>query len=445
MIVTLISVGFWVALDIISGGTMIFGASIDSQSQTEVIIMFVGLFIYTMAVWFAPALVMMHGTSPAKAIRVSFSACLRNILPLGIIFCLTTIIMTLDIIVILSFSGAGGNAHTGSIWVISCFLGFLLTAPIHFLCTYTAYRDIFFGRTSNRALRPARLRMKGADNLSSERNSMNDQGGKQSDTPSAPPVAGSEREPAAEEAQFIPGGRSVPMRNAFTWIADAWGLFKEQPGLWIGFILVFAALPVLPVVLAIPLKGTPFAGIILFFGLILLFMHILFIAGAIYSCDLLRRKGSFTFSDLFVACNRDYDTAPLLAIWLIGWGCIIVLMNILPNSPSTATGAPPDTIYTVRSIIAFVWMVICSMAFWFAPALVMMHGISPVKAIRMSFFACLKNILPTGIIGIIVASVMTFIETLPFLPGLLAMLPVIMLMCFLNYTLYRDIFFGRDK
>ena len=285
---------------------------------------------------------------------------------------------------------------------------------------------------------------------------MHHQGDNQPTASPAPPVVNMGREPGEKQARFIPNGRSVSMGNALTWIADAWGLFKQRTGLWIGFALVYTVLLLLLGSSVIWLYSYGFSeygkvGIHSLVKGFMSFVHILVTAGVVYSCDVLRRVGSFTFSDLFAAFNRK--TGPLLIIGLFDLGFTTVLALIHRILPLTVTGStPPDTILIGRIIITLVG-VACGMALWFAPALMMLHDISPVKAIRMSFSACFKNILP-GIIFSLMTTMLIGISAIPiffdlqkaapmfFILGLLVTAPILFL-C--NYTSYRDIFFGQEN
>jgi len=278
---------------------------------------------------------------------------------------------------------------------------------------------------------------------------MQHQDGRQPDTPIAPSVADREYGPV-QEAQFIPGGRSVPMMNAFVWVADAWGLFKQKPVMWvviwIGFMLVCTVFFNLS-------RHTSYSGVIMTFA------QILFFAGVVNSCDVLRREGSFTFSDLFVAFKRK--TNSLLTVGLINFGFGIALayiaialiggdaireifadlQSLLFHISSLTTVGITSRMMLLGAII-IVGTPIYTMAFWFTPALVLMHDIPLVKAIRMSFSACLKNILP----GIILFSMMTIVIGISFIPfflGLLGLLVMGMMSFMCNYTSYRDIFFTK--
>ena len=56
--------------------------------------------------------------------------------------------------------------------------------------------------------------------------------------PYAAPKAAVADETTVLNADFVPGGQSRPIGNGWTWIADGWDLFKRQPGMWIGIVLL---------------------------------------------------------------------------------------------------------------------------------------------------------------------------------------------------------------
>jgi Predicted integral membrane protein len=87
------------------------------------ILIIVGIPCCAMAIWFAPVLVILHDIPSVKALGMSFSAFLKNILPL-----ITYNIVMVILIIISS---------------IPFLLGLLVTVPISYICSYTAYRDIF--------------------------------------------------------------------------------------------------------------------------------------------------------------------------------------------------------------------------------------------------------------------------------------------------------------
>jgi uncharacterized membrane protein len=80
-------------------------------------------FIAGMALWFAPSLVIFRGTAPIDAMKVSFGACMRNIVP----FLLYSLIYIVAAIV--------ASIPFG--------LGWLVLAPLVMITLYVSYRDVF--------------------------------------------------------------------------------------------------------------------------------------------------------------------------------------------------------------------------------------------------------------------------------------------------------------
>lgn len=77
-----------------------------------------------MALWFAPALVVLHGTPPIEALKQSFRGCLRNVVP----FLVYGIVLT----------------FLGVIAVIPLGLGLLVLMPVIMASVYVSFRDIYF-------------------------------------------------------------------------------------------------------------------------------------------------------------------------------------------------------------------------------------------------------------------------------------------------------------
>ena len=76
-----------------------------------------------MALWFAPALVVLRGLAPVAAIKESFLGCLKNIVP----FLIYGIVMLV----------------LGIVAAIPLGLGWLVLGPVAIASVYTAYRDIY--------------------------------------------------------------------------------------------------------------------------------------------------------------------------------------------------------------------------------------------------------------------------------------------------------------
>src|SRR5688500_15030995 len=56
--------------------------------------------------------------------------------------------------------------------------------------------------------------------------------------PYAAPKAAVADETVVPDTDFVPGGQSRPIGHGWHWITEAWALFKRQPGMWIGTVLL---------------------------------------------------------------------------------------------------------------------------------------------------------------------------------------------------------------
>lgn len=262
---------------------------------------------------------------------------------------------------------------------------------------------------------------------------MSNQDDNQPYTPYAPPTANVEHSRAIE-GNFIPGGRPVLAGSGIEWISSSWNLFKQQPGLWILFIIAY-------VFMQIALGFIPILG-----QVILMFAAYLIVAGVIYSCSQIEQKGSFVFGDLFIAFSRQ--TGSLLMIPLFSFVLAIALLiipGILIGLGFAALAVLNSTVLGyglifVGGVIAIIGMAVVSMALWFTPALVLMHDLSTLDAMKMSFSGCRQNILP-GIVFFIMLSILMLLSMIPLGLGLLITIPMFFI-CY--YTTYRNVFFDTN-
>ena len=81
-------------------------------------------------------------------------------------------------------------------------------------------------------------------------------------------------------------------------------------------------------------------------------------------------------------------------------------------------------------------MSLVMMAYIFAPALIVMHDVTAVEAMKLSFTGCLRNILPFLLYGL-VAMLLGIIAAIPFGLGFLVLMPVLTASIF---AAYRQIF-----
>lgn len=238
------------------------------------------------------------------------------------------------------------------------------------------------------------------------------------------------------------GGRIVPAGNGWQWIADGWKLFMKQPGVWVLITVivavVFAVLAWIPFIgtLALALVG-PILGGSLMVGT--------------QACD---RSGTLEPAHLLVGFKEKTGKLVTVGIFnLIASFVLIVLVGLIAGAGAgmgalmggmagggggAMMGGMAGMTMSMMfgGLVALALSVPIAAALWFAPALIMFRDAEPMDALKMSFFGCLRNIVPFVVYGI-VAFVLAIVASIPFGLGWLALGPVLAASI---YTAYRDIF-----
>ena len=249
-----------------------------------------------------------------------------------------------------------------------------------------------------------------------------------------------ETPPAGEfdpDLQLVLPGRGQPAGAGWTWIADGWRLFARAPLMWIvGVILVFLVMMALGFI--------PFLGNIAF-----QLLQPVIAGGFVVACRSLERGGEFELEHLLTGFSRRLWPLVIVGLlFLLGWAVIIGVVGLFAGiayfgamatgDPSVAINAlteqPLTVLLFVLAIMALGLPIVA--AYWFAPALVMMHDMKPLAAMKESFFACFRNIVPFILYGIVML-VGFFLAVIPFGLGLLVFMPVAIAS---TYVAYRQVF-----
>ena len=233
-------------------------------------------------------------------------------------------------------------------------------------------------------------------------------------------------------ADFVPGGQSRPASHGWSWIAEGWELFKRQPGMWIGIVLIafviFVGAAMIPIVggLATTLFGPVFA------------------AGIMIGCKALDSGGELELGHLFAGFKER--TGTLVAVGALYLAAVVVVMlvvGLMMGVGFTAMmGGDPQAMAAMgvtmllAMLVMFALLLPAVMAIWLAAPLVVFHEHGAVEAMKGSFSGCLKNILPFLVYSVVMM-VLAFFATLPLALGWLALGPVFAASV---YTSYRDIY-----
>lgn len=227
--------------------------------------------------------------------------------------------------------------------------------------------------------------------------------------------------------------RAVGVGAALDWLRLGWGMFMVNPGLWVAaaVIVIVGFLALFAVWLAGPLLACLLAPVLA--------------AGLLVMCRKASTGGGFDLQDL--ASGFTAATTPLVILGLIfmaGMVTINVIVFVL-FSGSVAGGLlmPGVTGLGVllggsllAMLLSSLLIIPLGMAMWFAPALVMFNNMPPVEACKASLNACLKNVLPFLILGL-VFFVLSFFAALPVGLGFLVLIPVL---SGAAYASYQDVF-----
>lgn len=256
----------------------------------------------------------------------------------------------------------------------------------------------------------------------------------------ANPYAPPDSDVTTPEAVGFGTPKKVAAGNGWRWIADGWGHFRQNPGPWVGATLVWMLLS--GAISAIPMLGF-LAGTIL---------HPVLIAGFMLGANAQYEGEDFEVRHLFAGFSEKFGPLALVGLlYLAGFVVIVLIAAAVFGGAVFATmgsGFQPDSVAIEQMILPLLGMVLLVMAlsvplvmaYWFAPALVVLGGLSPTQAMKASFSACAKNVLPFFVYGLILF-VLMIVAILPLLLGLLVLIPVITASVF---TSYRDIFYRTE-
>ncbi|EXJ17183.1 BPSS1780 family membrane protein [Imhoffiella purpurea] len=259
------------------------------------------------------------------------------------------------------------------------------------------------------------------------------------ENPYAPPRADLTPPPIDDSEDALQPARSVAAGRGWGWILSGWELFKDRPGAWIGAVLLFY-------LIIIALSLVPVLG-----GLATTILGPMFTAGFMMGAHAQFKGEGFSVNHLFAGISRKPGPLALvgvfyllfaLGIGLVVGGLIAVMLGASgafmgASGGNAGLGALDVSAVALPTLIALLLGVPLVMAIFFAPALVALNDVPVMRAFKLSFLGCLRNILPFLVFGLI-AMLMLFLAMLPFMLGLLVAMPILTIAVYFSY---RDIFY----
>ncbi|NKN34577.1 BPSS1780 family membrane protein [Marichromatium bheemlicum] len=265
--------------------------------------------------------------------------------------------------------------------------------------------------------------------------------------PYAPPQADLTPPPRADAGDDrLHDPIAVGAGRGWGWVADGWSLFRAQPLPWIGALVLFYL--ILIVSNLVPVVG----------GIASTVLGPLFTGGLMLGAHAQYRGGRFGVAHLFAGFSTRPGPLALIGVLYLALTIAIVAVIMLlmlglglgAATLAPMTGAPLDPMTVdpmttmnpgvVLGMVAVVALLVIPlvMATLFAPALVALDGVGVMRAFRLSFVGCLRNLLPFLVYGL-VAFGLLILATLPLLLGLLVVVPLLVIAL---YQAYRDIYYG---
>jgi uncharacterized membrane protein len=260
--------------------------------------------------------------------------------------------------------------------------------------------------------------------------------------PYSPPKANVSPAATEQQGEFIEGGQPVPASNALAWIGG-WAMFVKAPGVWILNVCLFLVVTLF--VAAVPLLGSIAVNLL---------MPIL-IGGIMLGCKSLDEGNGLQVQHLFEGFKDKGGRLAMIGLLMFAYTFVIImavvivmvimfgaaLLHVMSDQQAISSFLAERGIlvFLLLVLVAVALMIPLTMAFWFAPALVVFHDLDAVQAMKQSFKACLRNILPFLLYGI-VYFVLMIVAMIPLLLGLLVIGPVGYGSL---YASYKDIFLKR--
>lgn len=230
--------------------------------------------------------------------------------------------------------------------------------------------------------------------------------------------------------------RQVAAGNGWNWIAGGFALFRQSPVIWIALFFVYLLISM--VLSIIPVVGPVMLNL----------LAPVFIAGFMLGCRALEMGEELEINHLFAGFKQN--TAQLITVGGIYLAGVIVIIGVVfvatggaalsamfaghMMNEERAAVAGEGMLLALLLVLAALLPLI--MAYWFAPVLVLFHDMKALDAMKLSFSACLKNIVPFLVYGLILIALM-LLAIIPFGLGLLVMIPT---MTASLYVSYKDIF-----
>ena len=197
------------------------------------------------------------------------------------------------------------------------------------------------------------------------------------------------------ELNLLDTPQNCPAGRGMAWIKQAWLLLKQALGnfLLLGFLNIL--------ILGIVNAGLSAIGLETASNIIIGCLATLLGAGIITAAAAQAETGEMEVSQLFEGFRRNTSQLCILVALttVIGLAIILLINQLFPIKTSLSL-LEIQSIGTKRIIIQIILEMSVNTMLWFTLPLIMLHDIPAIAAIKTSFSAVIKNILPITVTSI---------------------------------------------
>ncbi|WP_230659097.1 DUF898 domain-containing protein [Psychrobacter sp. I-STPA10] len=268
-------------------------------------------------------------------------------------------------------------------------------------------------------------------------------------SPYAPPPSSSLQKPPSLVAtdqfgnplpQLLDQPRCCSAGLGWTWLVNAFALLKQEFLLWVG--MGFALLLILI-----------FANFIPFIGGMAGYFILIFIGGMMQGCAAQAQGEELRFDHLFAGFKTHIEQLLILCLLYFAASlasiviALIVVLLFGGFSLAMFSGGLDSMMLNMDDLNLFLFVMIIvlfmlllmipiMMAIWFAPALIVLHNMDAMTAMKKSFQGCWVNMLPFTVYGLILMVALPLLVLFTLGLGLLIITPWMIIG---YYTSYRDV------
>ncbi len=251
-------------------------------------------------------------------------------------------------------------------------------------------------------------------------------------------------DPVRRSGELLDEPRKLSSGSAMSWVSEGFSIFKSAPLQWVLITVVF-------LVLMIVLSSIPIVS------LISNIISPVLMAGFYMAAKDVSEGRSISVGHLFGGFQVNTRKLVMLGVLYTAATLLIVVLAVA----AMMMGASPEDMGSLAAdggmndaqamammaraggpmILALVLMIPLTMAYLFAPQLIVFHGMPAMEAMKRSYRACMRNMGPFLVFGLL-AIFFSFLAALTFGLGFIVLVPVLSAAL---YVAYRDIFLSSSE